>query len=81
MTEEKTFDDWDMEMSKWRGYVVRALEDSNTELKEIKSMIKGCDDKIEKFNSRLNMLEIKVAGIGAVSGIVASIILWLITKV
>jgi predicted nucleic acid-binding Zn-ribbon protein len=78
---EKSFDDWDMEMSKWRGYVVRALEDGNTELKEIKSSIKCLEEKIDKVNSRVTNIEVKVAGIGAISGILASIVLWVITKV
>ena len=78
---EKSFDDWDMEMSKWRGYVVRALEDGNTELKEIKSSIKCLEEKIDKVNSRITNIEVKVAGIGAISGILASIVLWVITKV
>jgi len=81
MSEPKTFDDWDMEMSKWRGYVVRALEDGNVELKEVKESINLLNEKIDKLNNRLTGIQIKVAGISATSGIIASIVLWLITNI
>jgi len=81
MTEHKSFDDWDMEMSKWRGYVVRALEDSNIELKEIKAAIKCCDDKIDKFNDRLTLLQVKVATISGTVALIVTLVTTLLSKV
>ncbi len=81
MIEEKAFDDWDMEMSKWRGYVVRALEDSNTELKEIKEAIRCCDDKIDKFNDRLTLLQVKMATISGTVAVIVTLVTMLLSKV
>lgn len=87
MIEEKSFDDYDMELAKWRGYVVRALEDSNTELKEIKESIKQCEDKIsetnekiDKVNDKITSLKIKVAEIGAASGLLTSVVFLFLSK-
>ena len=49
---EKEFNEWDMKLSEWRGYVVRALEDSNKELIEIKENLKVMEEtnvKIDKI--------------------------------
>jgi hypothetical protein len=92
---EKTFDDWDMEMSKWRGYVVRALEDSNVELKEIKELVQANNDKIDSVHEALlkrieevdkdqknfkTAISVRVAEIAGAVSIITSIVIFLITK-
>lgn len=67
--------------TEWRGYTLRALEDINKELSEVKLEIQICNNKIDELNSRITGIQVKVAGIGAVSGILASIVLWVITKI
>jgi predicted nucleic acid-binding Zn-ribbon protein len=69
------FDDYDMKLSEWRGYVVRALEDLNKEMVDIKSNQKCIEDKIDKLDSRLTNLQIKVGGIAATVTIIVSIIM------
>lgn len=76
--EESEFKD---KTTEWRGYTLRALEDINKELAELKEEIRTTNTKLDSLSNSLNLLQVKVAGIGAVSGIIASIILWLITKV
>jgi tetrahydromethanopterin S-methyltransferase subunit G len=76
---EKEFNEWDMKLSEWRGYVVRALEDSNKELLEIKENLKVMEEKLDKANGRLTGMQIKVAGIGSVSGLLVTLITLVIT--
>lgn len=71
----KDFDEYDMKLAEWRGYVVRALEDSNTELKEIKENQKNIEAKIDKVNNRLTGVQIKVSALGATVAIIVSLIL------
>jgi len=72
--------------AEWKGYMVKAIEDLNNELDDEKDTSKTCvrdildkidktNEKIDKVNSRISNLELKVASIGAVSAIVASIVL------
>jgi len=77
--ESKNFDDWDMKQAEWRGYVVRALEDTNSELKGIKESIQSCEDKIDSFNDRLTGIQIKVAAIGGTTGLIISLLFYVIT--
>jgi len=70
-----TFDDYDMKLSEWRGYVVRALEDLNKEMIDIKSNQKCIEDKIDKLDTRLTNLQIKVAGISATVTIIVSLVM------
>ena len=81
MSQNDQYDEYDMKMSEWRGYVVRALEDTNKELKEIKDNLSNCEDKIDHLNSRLTNIQVKVATIGGTSGVITSIVLWLITRI
>lgn len=61
---EKSFRD---KMNEWRGYVLRALEDIDTDLKVLYR-------KYEAVDKRINNLYLKVAGLGAVVGILSSLI-------
>ena len=61
---EKSFRD---KMNEWRGYVLRALEDIDKDLKTL-FKLHGELDK------RINNLYLKVAGIGAVVGILSSLV-------
>ena len=80
MSDEKVYNDWDMEISKWRGYVVRALEDITKEQEETNQRINIMNDKLDKMDSRLTGLQVKIAGIGGVSGLIVSIIMILLSK-
>jgi predicted nucleic acid-binding Zn-ribbon protein len=71
----ETFDDYDMKLSEWRGYVVRALEDLNKEMIDIKDNQKCIEDKIDKLDGRLTNLQIKVAGIAATVTIIVSLVM------
>ena len=75
------YSEFDMKLSEWRGYVVRALEDINKEQGLTNEKIDGLEKKIDALDNRLTMVQVKVASIGGAAGIVASVILWLITKV
>jgi SMC interacting uncharacterized protein involved in chromosome segregation len=65
----------------WRGYTLRALEDISKELNEVKEELKSCNTKIDGLNNKITGIQIKVAAIGGTSGIIASVILFLLTKV
>jgi len=71
----ETYDDYDMKLSEWRGYVVRALEDLNKEMADIKDNQKCIEDKIDKLDGRLTNLQIKVAGISAIVTIIVSLVM------
>jgi len=71
----ETYDDYDMKLSEWRGYVVRALEDLNKEMIDIKDNQKCIEDKIDKLDGRLTNLQIKVAGISAIVTIIVSLVM------
>lgn len=75
MLEKMDYTDWDIKLSEWRGYVLRALEDSNKELKDIKESIELCESKIDKVNNRLTGVQIKVGALGATVAIIVSITL------
>lgn len=81
MITEKTFDEYDLKLSEWRGYVVRALEDINREQVNTLKKIQCVELKIDAINDKITNLKVKVAGIGAGSGLVVSLVLWLITKI
>jgi len=68
-------DEWRLKQMEWRGYTVKALEDMNNELKEIKHELKDTNKKIDRLNNALGRVQIKVAGIGATVAILVSIIL------
>lgn len=78
MVDEEQFKD---KTTEWRGYTLRALEDINRELGEVKTELKACNTKIDELNNRLTGVQIKMAGISATVSIMVSIVLWFITKV
>jgi len=61
---ERSFRD---KMNEWRGYVLRALEDIDGDLKTLFKLYGDLD-------KRINNLYLKVAGLGAVVGILSSLI-------
>jgi len=68
-------DEWRMKQMEWRGYTLKALEDMNDELKEIKTQLKETNAKIDRIGNNLQKIQIKVAGIGATVAILVSFIL------
>ena len=71
---DKDFTDYDLKLAEWRGYTVRTLVDMNENIKEL-------NIKVDKMNDNLTNLKIKVAMIGGTSGLIVSIIMFLLTKV
>ena len=76
---EHSFDEYDMKLSEWRGYVVRALEDINKEQALTNQKIDALDCKIDKFNHRVTNIEIKVAGVSGLTGFIVTLITLIIT--
>ena len=68
---EKSFRD---KMTEWRGYVLRALEDIDKDLKTLFKLHAELD-------KRINNLYLKVAGIGAVVGILSSLVFGILRDV
>ena len=70
--------------AEWRGYTLKALEDMNSELKEIKEDQKDfqreLNIKIEKLNTRLTNVQIKVAGAASVLALIVSIVMRFVMK-
>ncbi len=60
-------------MIEWRGYVVRALEDIDRDIKSLNDKVDGLDEKLSNTN-------VRVAGIGAVVSIIVSIIMWAVKQ-
>lgn len=62
----------------WRGYTVRALEDIDNELKDIKNNnredFERINRKIDKMNNRITNMQMKVAAIGGTVGIISALI-------
>jgi len=74
MNENKNNKWW--KLAEWRGYVLRALEDIGKDLTEIKDnaskreikmddKLTKVEMKVDEVNKRLNMFEIKLAGLAA----------------
>jgi len=82
MVEDNDFERW-MKISEWRGKTVQALEDINKELSEIKEELKGNNNKIDILSNKLSdaqlKLNIKVAAIGGTTGLVVSLLLFVLT--
>jgi predicted nucleic acid-binding Zn-ribbon protein len=89
MDEDGQFKD---KTTEWRGYTLRALEDINKELAEIKEELKLSNSKMEelnvrlaaaqdKLNSRITAIKVQVAAIGGTAGIISSVLLYLLTKI
>ena len=79
MTVDGDYNEYDLKLSEWRGYVVRALEDINKELQEIKCDQKFIDEKIDGVNSKLTGMQLKVAAIGGTTGLIVSLLLFVLT--
>ena len=60
-------------MIEWRGYVVRALEDIDRD-------IKGLSEKVDKIDERLSQTNVRVAAIGATVSVIVSIIMWAVKQ-
>lgn len=60
-------------ITEWRGYVVRALEDIDKDIDEIKT-------KLDNLNKRINYLQIKVATIGASVAVLISLLFKFLIK-
>ena len=60
-------------MIEWRGYVVRALEDIDRD-------IKGLSDKVDKIDERLSATNVRVAAIGATVSVIVSLIMWAVKQ-
>jgi len=78
---EHPYNEYDIKLAEWRGSTVRALTDINDEMKDMHVDIKELDIKVDRINENLTNLRIKVAAIGGASGLIGSLILWLITRV
>ena len=72
MTSE--FDDWDLKQAEWRGYTLRALEDMNNEMRQVKEHCKRMDKKLDALNSRLTNTQIKLATLAGTVSILVTLI-------
>lgn len=63
-----------MKTAEFRGYTLKALEDISKEIFDLKCDIKETNKRIEDLVSKLSLLQTKVAGIGAVAGLIVSIV-------
>jgi hypothetical protein len=72
-------------MNEWRGYVVRALEDIDADLKRLFECYEKCetarqndktevDQKVEILSKRVNNLYLKVIGVAVAVGSLAGLI-------
>jgi predicted sulfurtransferase len=75
------YDEWDMKIAEWRGHVLASMEGLNKEISQLREDIKENTEVTNKLNSRLTGIEIKVATIGGVSGIITSLVLWILTRI
>ncbi|MBA7556432.1 hypothetical protein ES705_49140 [subsurface metagenome] len=69
----KGYTSQDIKIAEWRGGVTEAL----TNLKDGQDKI---EEKVDKLNSRLTAVRIRVAAIGGASGLVVSAIAYIILK-
>jgi hypothetical protein len=60
--------------SEWSKYVLKELERLN-------SCYHDLDQKVDKINDKMNMVQIKVAGIGAVASVITTIVILLLTNI
>lgn len=86
---------WD-KVSEWRGYVVRALEDidkelismngkleskaENSDISLLRNEIGGIKNDIKDLSNNMVNIKVRVAEIGAVSGIILTVITSIIIK-
>jgi len=67
--------DFKMKTAEFRGYTIKALEDINKEISELKLELKETNTRMGKLNSRLSLLQGKMASIGAAAGLIVSVII------
>jgi len=73
MADRTDFNDWDMKVSEWRGYTLKALEDMNKELGAMQQ-------KLDKIDEKLTGMRIKVAAIGGTTGLIVALVTSLVLK-
>lgn len=77
-------DKFKSKVAEWRGYVVRALEDIDREIKELKQAISDLDDKqdvnisriynkINNLGTSVTNLKVKIGGMSATIAIILSL--------
>jgi len=69
----KGYTSQDIKIAEWRGGVTEAL----TTLKDGQDKI---EEKVDKLNSRLTAVRVRVAAIGGASGLIMSVIAYVILK-
>ena len=69
------FDKWDLKQAEWRGYAIRALEDMNSEIRDLKKQFNRMEEKIDKVNQRLTNTQLKVAGLSATVSLIVTIVI------
>jgi hypothetical protein len=67
MPDKSDYNEWDMKVSEWRGYTLKALEDMNKELSSVQIELKG-------INEKLTGMRLKVAAIGGTTGLIVTIV-------
>jgi len=72
------YNDMDIKQAEWRGYALRALEDMNKEIKEMKEQSRRIEKKIDKVNAKLTNTQIKIAGLSGTISIIVTIVTALI---
>lgn len=64
----KNNNEWKIKQAEWRGYVAKSLEDLDEKVDKI-------DKKVDKLADCVSNMQIKMAGIGAASGLIVTIVL------
>jgi len=59
---------WKIKQAEWRGYVAKSLEDLDEKVEKLVN-------KVDIIDSRIWTMQIKVAGIGAISAILVTLVL------
>lgn len=85
-TPTKNNSDYNYKVAEWRGYVVRALEDLDNEVKELKSAVNTLDDKTDKnvagiykkldgVSETISNMRMKIGGMSATIAIIVSMVI------
>jgi len=72
--ENNEFDKWDLKQAEWRGYALRALEDMNSEMRDIKKDICRVEEKLDKVNQRLTNTQVKLATLSGIVSLIMTIV-------
>jgi len=65
------YTEWDMKIAQWRGETLKALEDLNKDIDEIKTDVKD-------IKKRMVGVQIKAAGLGGSIGLICGLIVSII---